>query len=503
MREFRTITGRVKPENLVVAFGAMEAPGSLEGFFEFPTGDRSNEVKDPLDYYWRGYYGEFAPFQFGNLKGGTSEWDAELGIKRFFCSSEAPLVLAVRVSLPGTRQIRQGRFIHFVAEDGTRCGELEFCNLSSCAIEESPGENPESSVYSFGTRFEFDLTIRVRTSDFVINDRSFALLSETEEFRDKVPVRYLTIPGTSDEVAFVFSAMSSVGDLTFNYKSSLANFSGTQYFILDDAREQGTYYLCEGRDFSVADSVQRFIRSVLEDRNTPSDSVYFFGSSKGATAAVWHALRLGFGNAVVAAPQFLIGDFLKRPHPGILHYMAGGRSYEDVEWLNGLFARTLDPSTFGGSIRILVGDNDPHKDTHVPALVRFLTDAKADVLTLPVLGANHAETGVIYASMLRSFSDQKGDEVRSFYALSAKDKCLQLSCAPHFQNSTMAVRLYVGANEFAMEWYGRQNTWKWDNVPEGSSVVFRVYEKAVGENGDMHAYTTRRIEMDDVQKRKY
>ena len=479
----------------------------LEGYCEVPQNtELSLDHTDPLDFYWQSRYGDYFPFQFGQLIGGQTPADRSTGRVHVFGSSAQALDLAFIVQTPGFSQVRQGRFIHVVDSDGVRKAEIELSTLASTDIKNvgaKSAEEPASALaYPFGEHTEFEHSLRIRTRDFVINERSFDLLQQVETFEGEVPVRYLKIPGTSPEIAFVFSAMSSVGDLTFNYKSSLQEFTGTQYYILDDSREQGAYYLCETRDFKIAKSVQSLLRGVISESSVNTDDVYYFGSSKGATAATWHGLTLGSGNIVVAAPQFLIGNFLRKPHPGILQYMAGGRSQEDIDWLNKAFERTVDPSLFRGKVRIMVGDKDPHRESHVPALVDFLRRCGADVETLPVMGANHGETGLVYASMLRTFSAQNGNEYRAFYAVSRVGEALRLTVSRMLPHSHLAVRVHHGNEQFSMEWYNTSHTWQWDKFPTGS-VVFRVFEKKSGESEPQIAYTTKRLHTDAVESRKY
>ena len=490
--------GSVKPS---------EGTSVVHGFQEIPAQkERMQNCSDPLEYGWRSRFGEYFPFKFGQLKGGITEWDPTTGLLYVFGSSVQSLEKAILIETPGLSQVRQGRFIHLLDYQGERLAEIELCTASSTQVSTIAAGDITDGVstvaYALDEGCEFEHTLRVRTSNFTVNDRSLGLVQKAEIFDAEIPVRFLKVEGSSSEIAFVFSAMSTVGDLTFNYKSSLKDFSGTQYYILDDAREQGSYYLCENRNFKIAKSVQSFVRHILAEEEIHSKDIYFFGSSKGATAAAWHGLAAGVGNIVIAAPQFLIGDFLKVPHPGILNYMAGGRSQDDIDWLNKAFERTVDASLFRGKVRIMVGDQDPHRETHVPALVNFLERSGVDVKTLPVMGANHSETGLVYASMLRTFASQDDKGTRAFYAVSRVGNALRLTVSPASPEAHLAVRVHHGNEQYAMEWYSPAHTWQWDDFPAGS-VVFRIYEKRIGETEPYFAYTTKRLQTNVVESRKY
>lgn len=491
------------PRKIQIRLGQYGGSGEFENFIPLANRQTDERPVDPQDLRWNSLYGDFRSFDYGQLRGGICDWDERTNTSYLLVSSAVLLDLAILISVPGYKQIRQGRFIHLVDADGKRHGELELIGVeSSHLMSQSSPSQSDWAAYGIGEILETEIAVKFRSAEFVVNDRSFDLLSQTDQFNAEIPVRYLKVEGTTDEVAFVFSAMSAVGDITFNYKSSLAEFTGTQYFILDDSREQGTYYLCENRDFSIAKSVQSFISARLAVHDVQPQDVYFFGSSKGGTAAVWHGLTLGYGNVVVAAPQYLIGDFLRKPHPGVLRYMSGGRSQDDISWLNDVFPRTVDPGTFRGTVRVVVGDDDPHKNTHVPALIAFLRSGGVDALTMPVLDANHGETGLVYASMLRAFSSQNVSDGRVFYALSANDEGVRLSTSPTNESSTTAVRVYADSKEFSMDWYQTSNVWEWKNVPPGE-LVFRVFERPAGAKEPEQIYNTKKVHLQSLKSRKF
>lgn len=455
------------------------------------TQDKEVEaIADPTECGFYGQPGTYREFVGGHIRGGIGHKTEKHEAFSVLYSAEMSSELAVALQTD-LKVVQQGRFFQLLNGNGERVGEVEFAGLPASALRaQSSGQS--TTFIHLGESCEVTLKITVRSEGFVINDRSVGLLQEVQEFPGELPVHYLKVPGTTPEVAFVFSAMSRVGDITFNYKSSLQNFTGTQYFILDDFREQGSYYLCEGRSLKIADAVQAFVRSAVAKSGAQKDDVYFFGSSKGGTAAVLHGLRLGFGTVMVAAPQFFIGDFLRKPHPGILRYMAGGRTQDDVDWLNRVLTFATAPSSFEGQIRILVGDSDNHSKTHVPGMVSFLKSHQVDVAVMKLLESNHNQTGLVYAEMLRNFSRESFDSGRHFYCYTWKNGVLRFTVAPQERRTQLAVRLYRGSEEYAMEWYRNQNTWDWENFP-GGSVIFRVFEKRNGDSEPCVAYSTPRM----------
>ncbi|MEV5546196.1 hypothetical protein AB0L35_08630 [Streptomyces sp. NPDC052309] len=84
-----------------------------------------------------------------------------------------------------------------------------------------------------------------------------------------------------------------------------------------------TYYLCREMDFSVERSVIDLIAKVVKALGLTPDDVTLWGSSKGASAALYFGLRYGFRNIVACVPQFLIGTFVRETYPKVGRSMLG------------------------------------------------------------------------------------------------------------------------------------------------------------------------------------
>ncbi|ANB09184.1 hypothetical protein SAM40697_5228 [Streptomyces ambofaciens] len=84
-----------------------------------------------------------------------------------------------------------------------------------------------------------------------------------------------------------------------------------------------TYYLCREMDFSVERSVIDLITKVVSALGLTPNDVTLWGSSKGASAALWFGLRYGFRNIVACVPQFRIGTFVREVYPKVGRSMLG------------------------------------------------------------------------------------------------------------------------------------------------------------------------------------
>ncbi|RSN64311.1 hypothetical protein DMH12_03595 [Streptomyces sp. WAC 04229] len=84
-----------------------------------------------------------------------------------------------------------------------------------------------------------------------------------------------------------------------------------------------TYYLCREMDFSVESSVAGLIARVVRALGLTPDDVTLWGSSKGASAALYYGLRYGFRNIVACVPQLRIGTFVRETYPKVGRSMLG------------------------------------------------------------------------------------------------------------------------------------------------------------------------------------
>ncbi|MHA5050513.1 hypothetical protein [Streptomyces sp. SD15] len=107
------------------------------------------------------------------------------------------------------------------------------------------------------------------------------------------------------------------------------NLRSNILWIRDRFDGQNTYYLCKDMDFAVERSVIGLISKVLKAlRLTPGD-VTLWGSSKGASAALYFGLRYGFRNIVASVPQLRIGTFVRDDYPDTGRHMLGEAMSDD------------------------------------------------------------------------------------------------------------------------------------------------------------------------------
>lgn len=266
------------------------------------------------------------------------------------------------------------------------------------------------SVPAWVVQFEFrtknvNVVWDFRTQDFQIVNRGITPQSSLwKTFYGEKPVRYLVDNGEEDSLLFVFSAVNSLYDFTYNYRASLVDFPGTVCYIIDDFGDQGSYYLANNRNFAEFRTVQQTMKHVSADLGIPLSSSYALGSSKGGAGAIIHGTTAGIKHVIAGGPQYKIGTFTKTPHPNILKYIAGGTSQEDIDWANQAMLEVLRNGDRHTKISVIVGRADGHYKKHAVPLEKDASNLGYDINVLPLPGTTHAELGPAFRRIVGSFS---------------------------------------------------------------------------------------------------
>lgn len=136
-----------------------------------------------------------------------------------------------------------------------------------------------------------------------------------------------------DKLIIAFSAFASRDSKPlYNYMRILSQFDIPQLFILDEYGGRGCYYLGQAPDFLVEQATSALIRYILKEKSIDRNNVMCIGSSKGGWAALYFAVKMKLGHAVVGEPQIFIGKYLEDVHDmDVPNYMRGGGA--DGEWL--------------------------------------------------------------------------------------------------------------------------------------------------------------------------
>ncbi|QIZ66044.1 accessory Sec system protein Asp2 [Geobacillus subterraneus] len=232
----------------------------------------------------------------------------------------------------------------------------------------------------------------------------FYLMSRYEKVYDsgECSLRYMFIPeDESDKLLIIFSAFPAANQSArYNYVTSFKNIKCNKLFILDNFgpnKRGGSYYLGKNRNFFVERAVNGLVSEIVSKLGITYKDVVSCGSSKGGYAALYFALKNGYGAAVVGAPQTLLGNYLGiKDHHCYLEYIAGGVSPDDKEFLNKLLFEAVINSKEPPEIFIHVGSKEHHYQEHVVPFVNYLKSNSISYdLDLKDYG-NHMEVGTYF-----------------------------------------------------------------------------------------------------------
>lgn len=219
---------------------------------------------------------------------------------------------------------------------------------------------------------------------------------DSQTFKSTREITYHFIPAIdelhSKELLVVFSALNKPNVFRYNYISSLKDVPINKLFILDNFGDQGSYYIGENRDFSIETSVISLILNIASKLNVNLNKISTMGSSKGGYSALYYSIKYSFGSVLALSPTTLLGNSLRRSHPNILKYIAGGDSEEDVQYLNKLlFELVQNKRDSLPKIDLMVGTMDSHKNRHVDPFAKHLQECGVDFEYDLVEGVNHSE----------------------------------------------------------------------------------------------------------------
>ncbi|WP_343317666.1 heparinase II/III family protein [Arthrobacter sp. TMP15] len=361
-------------------------------------------------------------------------------------------------------------------------------------------------VLSFGGKSAEILT-KFRLKSFNYTNRGLLEVEPIwEKFQDKCSLNYSMSPATTSEgsrlLVVVFSAISGLGDFTYNYRSSLNSCPANILYILDDFGDQGAYYYSDHGDKYIYDATQNLIETKLDELGLTVDNLVTVGSSKGGTAALIHGITAGAANVFVGAPQILIGSFLEKPHPNILEFMTGGTSSKDIALLDCLVFDVANKAERFPNIHILVGERDHHYKNHVLPFVRHMA-AKSQSVDLDVRpGLPHAEIGPVFGRELQKFlsthllekaSDENSEETGkvSSAQISSSGSNSSISLTVNsFGGEEVSFKLYLESEVVNTVPYGVFRRYSWSNLPAGRYRV-RVFLRKTHDRSSRDAFTTR------------
>lgn len=208
-------------------------------------------------------------------------------------------------------------------------------------------------------------------------------------------VKYFCKPSENDrrKVIIIFSGFRPAGTLDF-FGNSVKPIRNEVIWIHDSFGEKGSmsYYLFNKGKNGPENAIADFIDIVAEDRGITRQDIILAGFSKGGTAALYYAYKLGVGACVVTVPQFAIGSYVKNYWGGIYSEFSGDQE-DFIEMADAYISNGIQESEVKPHIYLITSDADPQFETEIQPNLELLTSNENFNLikTESTLVSNHVE----------------------------------------------------------------------------------------------------------------
>ena len=222
-------------------------------------------------------------------------------------------------------------------------------------------------------------------------------------------LKYLFLPKkTSKHLLVVFSAFPSVNRAAgYNYVDTFKKSNCSRLYIMDNYGPNirgGSYYLGENKDFFIQKAVSELIEEKTRELGLQNNNVITAGTSKGGFAALYFAFENSYGNAVVGAPQTLLGDYLTDNSMSALKYIMGEYTENNNSFLNRLLFDKVESCNGKPKVWFHVGKGENHYEKHAIPFCQHLEKHGVSYELDAIDYNEHSEVGKHYPTYaLKSF----------------------------------------------------------------------------------------------------
>lgn len=172
----------------------------------------------------------------------------------------------------------------------------------------------------------------------------------------------------------IFSGFRKKGTFDFG-GSALSKLTANILWIDDCFDGKYTYYMKHRRGEDLAQKIDEFIESKLEELGLSKQQCTLSGFSKGGSAALYYAARFGYRNVVITVPQFFIGRYITSAWNECITSMTPSGSPEQLLELDNILIRELQNSDKEKNIYLFTSPADYQYESEIlpnlPLLRRF------------------------------------------------------------------------------------------------------------------------------------
>lgn len=228
------------------------------------------------------------------------------------------------------------------------------------------------------------------------------LLFKEKTFEGRL--KYIYVPKKQDSLLIVFPGFSKDKPRKYNYLLSLLKSRHCDLlFINDSFGYMGSYNLFEHGSSYPEEVTCKLIDSILKHREYRH--LYFAGSSKGGTCALYFGIKFHAEEIYAGACQFYIGNYVANDiDPKVFKEMTGVENEEKwIEKLNSIMPLCIEEidRQVPPQIVLLCSKNDPTFHNHVVPLFQLLDAKKIPYDFVESNYERHSEVGNDFSELLK------------------------------------------------------------------------------------------------------
>lgn len=206
------------------------------------------------------------------------------------------------------------------------------------------------------------------------------------------------------KVILIFSGFRPAGTLDF-FGNSIKPIRNEVIWLHDAFGENSTesYYLFSRGENGPERAVTEFIDNLISERGITRQDVIVAGFSKGGSAALYFAYKLGLGACVTGVPQFAIGSYVKNNWPAKYSDFSGDRD-DFIEIADKYIRECIEESEAAPPVYLITSEADPQYKHEILPNLSLLADSKHFnmVKTESKLVGSHVEVTPYNVPMIQS-----------------------------------------------------------------------------------------------------
>lgn len=196
-----------------------------------------------------------------------------------------------------------------------------------------------------------------------------------EEVFEGETLKYFCKESENDrrKIILIFSGFRPAGTLDF-FGNSIKPIRNEVIWLHDSFGMNGTesYYLFSNGQNGPECSVTSFIDALAQERGIDRKDIISAGFSKGGSAALYYAYKLGLGGCITSVPQFAIGSYMKNHWVKKFQDYSGGQA-GFIDMADQYIRKCIEDSNFNPPVYLITSFADDQYETEIKPNLKLLS----------------------------------------------------------------------------------------------------------------------------------